>query len=52
MYRHTETNEIWTYEELIYHFDWFEGESEYMSQFDSVDDWINDMLTSDILVEV
>lgn len=52
MYKHTETGEIWTLEELKYHFNWFKDESEYVSQFDSVDDWIYNMLISGVLIEI
>ena len=52
MYKHNETGETWTVEELEYHFNWFKNESEYMSQFASVDEWIYNMLISGILTEI
>ena len=52
MYRHNDTGEMWTTEELTYHFNWFKDESEYMSQFDTVDEWIYNMLISGILAEI
>lgn len=52
MYRNVDSGEIWTTEEIKQGFNAFREESEYMSQFDSFEDYLDDQIRSGVLVEV
>lgn len=52
MNRNVDSGEVWTMEEIKQGFNDFREESEYMSQFDSFEDYLDDQIRNGVLVEV
>lgn len=52
MYRNMDTNEIWEAEEIEEMFNAFRAESDYMSQFDSFEEYLDDQISNGFLEEV